>query len=289
MNFVIISGLSGAGKSQAKKTFEDFGYYCVDNLPPSLIPNFIELISQSTENISNVALVIDIRGGKFFNDLQYQLNLLKEKSYDYKIFYFEADDQVLLKRFKESRRSHPLDLTGRIEDALAEEKTILSALKENADYVINTSYTTLGELKKQILKYLDNEEQHLQMSLTFMSFGFKKGIPMDADFVFDVRFLPNPYYVESLRHLTGNQSEVSDYVMKFEESQIFLDKIKDMLNYAIPQFTNDGRSQLIVAVGCTGGQHRSVSFVNALTKHYDAVGYVTTSVHRDAKKVGADS
>lgn len=288
MNFVIISGLSGAGKSQAKKTFEDFGYYCVDNLPPSLIPNFIELISQSTENISNVALVIDIRGGKFFNDLQYQLNLLKEKSYDYKIFYFEADDQVLLKRFKESRRSHPLDLTGRIEDALAEEKNILSALKENADYVINTSYTTLGELKKQILKYLDNEEQHLQMSLTFMSFGFKKGIPMDADFVFDVRFLPNPYYVESLRHLTGNQSEVSDYVMKFEESQIFLDKIKDMLNYAIPQFTNDGRSQLIIAVGCTGGQHRSVSFVNALAKHYDAQGYMTTPVHRDAKKVGTD-
>lgn len=289
MNFVIISGQSGAGKSQAKKTFEDIGYYCVDNLPPSLIPNFIELIGQSTENISNIALVIDIRGGKFFNDLQNQLKHLKDIGYAYEIFYFEADDAVLLKRFKESRRSHPLDLTGRIEDALAEERRILSVLKEQADFVINTSYTTHAELKKQILKHLDDEEQHLQMSLTFMSFGFKKGIPLDADFVFDVRFLPNPYYVESLRHLTGNQSEVSDYVMKFEESQIFLSKIREMLDYAIPQFTNDGRSQLVVAIGCTGGQHRSVSFVNALTKYYDKIGHVATAVHRDAKKVGGDA
>lgn len=286
MNFVIISGQSGAGKSQAKKTFEDIGYYCVDNLPPSLIPNFLELISQSTENISNIALVIDIRGGKFFNDLQNQLKMLAESGYSFKIFFFEADDSVLIKRFKESRRSHPLDLTGRIEDALAEEKRILSVLKENADSVINTSYTNHAELKKQILKHLSDEEQQLQMSLTFMSFGFKKGIPTDSDFVFDVRFLPNPYYVESLRHLTGNQSEVSEYVMKFEESQLFLQKMIDMLDYAIPQFTNDGRSQLIISVGCTGGQHRSVSFVNALKNYYENKGFMATSVHRDAKKVG---
>ncbi|MGX8797434.1 RNase adapter RapZ [Fusibacter sp. JL298sf-3] len=288
MNFVIISGQSGAGKSQAKKAFEDFGYYCVDNLPPSLIPNFIELIEQSSENISNIALVIDIRGGKFFSDLQRNLSDLRDRGYAFKIFYFEADDKVLIKRFKESRRSHPLDLAGRIEDAIAEEKRRLNVLKEKADYVINTSYLTHAALKKKLLKALDSDDQHLHMALTFMSFGFKKGIPLDSDFVFDVRFLPNPYYIEALRHLTGNQQEVREYVMNFDESKAFLDQIVQMLDFAIPFFTNDGRSQLVVAVGCTGGQHRSVSFANVLADHYEAQGFLTSKVHRDAKRVGGE-
>ncbi len=285
MNFVIISGQSGAGKSQAKKTFEDFGYYCVDNLPPSLIPNFIELLEQNTEQIANIALVIDIRGGKFFKDLKTNLEVLRTKKYDFKIFYFEADDEVLLKRFKESRRTHPLDPSGRIEDAIEQEKTMLEALRDEADFVINTSHTTQAQLKTEITKHLESGSHALQMSLTFVSFGFKRGIPMDSDFVFDVRFLPNPFYIESLRGLTGNQTEVREYVLSFDESVAFLEHIKGMLNFAIPHFTKDGRSQLVVSVGCTGGQHRSVSFINALTDYYKGLGHHVTTVHRDAKKV----
>lgn len=285
MNFVIISGQSGAGKSQAKKTFEDYGYYCVDNLPPSLIPNFIELLEQNTEQIANIALVIDIRGGKFFKDLKTHLDALREKRYDFKIFYFEADDDVLLKRFKESRRTHPLDPNGRIEEAIEQEKTLLRTLRDEADIVINTSHTTQAQLKNEITKYLDSGEQSLQMSLTLVSFGFKRGVPMDSDFVFDVRFLPNPFYIESLRGLTGNQTEVRDYVLSFDESKDFLEHIKGLLNFAIPHFTKDGRSQLVVSVGCTGGQHRSVSFINALSEYYKSLGHMVTTVHRDAKKV----
>lgn len=285
MNFVILSGQSGAGKSQAKKAFEDFGYYCVDNLPPSLIPNFIELLEQSAENIMNIALVIDIRGGKFFKDLEHELNLLDEKGYTYSIFYFEADDEVLLKRYKEARRSHPFDPNGRIKDAIQGEKQCLEALRHRSDFVINTSHKTQAQLKETILRSLDTGSEQPQMSMTFLSFGFKKGVPLDADFIFDVRFLPNPFYVEELRHLTGNQEEVRSYVMKFKESQIFFQHIVAMLDYAIPHFTKDGRSQLVIAVGCTGGQHRSVSFTNELADYYSERGHHIFTVHRDARVV----
>lgn len=285
MNFVIISGQSGAGKSQAKKVFEDYGYYCVDNLPPSLIPNFIELLEQSAENISNIALVIDIRGGKFFKDLKAHLEALRDKRYDFKIFYFEADNAVLLKRFKESRRTHPLNPSGRIEEAIEQENQMLAALKEEADFVIDTSNTTHGDLKNEITKCLGDGSKTLQMSLTLVSFGYKKGIPLDSDFVFDVRFLPNPFYVEHLRGLTGNQSEVKEFVMSFEESKQFMHHIQNMLDFSMPHFTKDGRSQLVVSVGCTGGQHRSVSFINALSDYYIKSGHHVTTVHRDAKKV----
>lgn len=285
MNFVILSGQSGAGKSQAKKAFEDFGYYCVDNLPPSLIPNFIELLEQSAENIMNIALVIDIRGGKFFKDLEHELNLLDEKGYSYSIFYFEADDDVLLKRYKEARRSHPFDPNARIKDAIQGEKQCLEALRHRSDFVINTSHKTQAQLKETVLRSLDTGSEQPQMSMTFLSFGFKKGVPLDADFIFDVRFLPNPFYVEELRHLTGNQEEVRSYVMKFKESQIFFQHIVDMLDYAIPHFTKDGRSQLVIAVGCTGGQHRSVSFTNELSSYYKERGHHIFTVHRDARVV----
>lgn len=284
MNFIIISGQSGAGKSQAKKVFEDLGFYCVDNLPPSLIPSFIELLEQSSENISNIALVIDIRGGKFFKDLENNLELLKSKEYPYKIFYFEANDDVILKRFKETRRTHPLDPSGRIEDAIIAEKDLLETLKNKADYVINTSTTNQAELKNEISRYLEIDEAKSSISLTLISFGFKKGIPLDSDFVFDVRFLPNPFYIESLRGLTGNDEPVSDYVLGFEESNNLMVHIKNLLDYSLSCFEKDGRMQLVVSIGCTGGQHRSVTFINALAKHFDNHGYNIKIVHRDIKK-----
>jgi UPF0042 nucleotide-binding protein len=285
MNFIIISGQSGAGKSQAKKVFEDLGYYCVDNLPPTLIPNFIDLLEQSTENIKNIALVIDIRGGKFFKDLEKNLLLLDRKNYAYKIFYFEANDDVLIKRFKETRRTHPLDPNARIEDALVMEKEMLEALRNQADYVINTSEINHAELKKEITRYLEIDESTNPIALTFISFGFKKGIPLDSDFVFDVRFLPNPFYNESLRRLTGNDAPVSDYVMSFEESQVFFEHIKSLLEYALSYFQQDGRMQLVVSVGCTGGQHRSVTFVNRLADYFEIKGYPVRKVHKEIKKV----
>lgn len=283
MNFIIISGQSGAGKSQAKKVFEDLGYYCIDNLPPSLIPNFIELLEQNSQEINNIALVIDIRGGKFFKDLEDNLKLLQQKAYDYRIFYFEANDEVLIKRYKETRRSHPLDPSARIEVCLEKEKEILFTLREEADFVINTSTMTQAKLKTEISRYLDIKEESQQIALTIMSFGYKKGVPLDADFVFDVRFLPNPYYVEELRPLNGNDIRVSSYVMSFEESNKYLGHIKALLEYAVPMFVRDGRGQLVIAIGCTGGQHRSVTYVNELYKSFNENGYNVALVHRDAK------
>ncbi len=284
MNFVIISGQSGAGKSQAKKVFEDLGYYCVDNLPPSLIPSFLDLIKQSTENITHIALVIDIRGGQFFKDLERHLTDLEQHGYPFKIFYFEASESVLLKRFKETRRTHPLEPSGRIEDVIKEEIKRLEKLRTRADYVIDTSETIQAQLKHEIERCLDIPEAKKKLSITILSFGFKKGIPMDSDFLFDVRFLPNPFYLEALRHQTGNDHAVSDYVMSFKESDKMLTHIKNMMDFAIPHFETDGRSQLVIAVGCTGGQHRSVTFANLLGAHYKLKGYTVHTIHRDIHK-----
>lgn len=286
MNFIIISGQSGAGKSQAKKVFEDLGFYCVDNLPPSLIPNFIELLAQNSENINNVALVIDIRGGKFFKDLEDNMALMNEKGFTYRVLYLEADDDVILKRFKETRRTHPLDPNGRIEDAIQSEKKLLASLKSQASFVINTNTTTQAQLKAAITKALEMDESESKLNVAFVSFGFKKGLPLDSDFIFDVRFLPNPHYIEALRPLTGNDQQVSSYVMSFEESRATLDQIVTFLNFIIPQMVKDGRAQLVIAIGCTGGQHRSVTFANVLAEHYLKQGYAAAAVHRDAKRDG---
>jgi len=281
MNFIIISGQSGAGKSQAKKVFEDFGYYCIDNLPPSLIPNFVELLEQNSEGIYNIALVIDIRGGKFFKDLEKNLQKLSLRKYDYKIFYFEASDEVLLKRFKETRRTHPLDPMGQIEMAIKEEKTLLDTLKKSADFVINTDNLTQSNLKQEISKALKISESSDSISITLMSFGFKSGVPKDVDYVFDVRFLPNPFYDESLRYSNGNDKDVRAYVMDFEESQTFKKILIGLFDFIFPRFIKEGRAQLVIGIGCTGGQHRSVTFVNELTEYYREKGYTIKRIHRE--------
>lgn len=286
MNFIIITGQSGAGKSQATKVFEDFGFYCVDNLPPSLIPNFIELLEQNSENINNVALVIDIRGGKFFKDLEDNMALLTQKGFAYRILYLEADDDIILKRFKETRRTHPLDPNGRIEDAIQSEKKLLASLKTQANFVINTNTTTQAQLKQAISNALEMHDIENKLNIAFVSFGFKKGLPLDSDFIFDLRFLPNPHYLEELRPLTGNDIEVSRYVMGFTESRDFLKQLIIFIDFVIPKMIKDGRSQLVISIGCTGGQHRSVTFANALAEHYKQSGFAARAVHRDAKKDG---
>lgn len=281
MKITIISGLSGAGKSQAVKALEDLGYYCVDNIPPVLVPKFAELCSSSTEGIDKLGLVMDIRGGRFFDDIFESLDGLDRKGLSYDILFLEASDGALVKRFKETRRSHPMAREGRIEVGISRERKKLAPLKDRADIIIDTSDMTANQLKNEISKtYLEGAVPSI--TLTLLSFGFKEGIPVDADLVFDVRFLPNPFYIEELRPMTGNDAPVQEYVMSFDESRIFMDKLMDMLLFLIPQYIKEGKSQLTIAIGCTGGKHRSVTLTNKLGDALKDAGNRVVVVHRDA-------
>jgi UPF0042 nucleotide-binding protein len=284
MEFVIISGLSGAGKTQAKKIFEDNEYYCIDNLPPALISNFIDLCDTNIESIDKVALVSDVRNKLFFYELSINLEKLKNKNFKYSILFLEADTQTLINRYKETRRTHPLKPNGSIEKAIEEEREILSELREKADYILKTDNYNLTELKNEINKIFSNNENDYEMNIVFKSFGFKKGIPLDADFIFDVRFLPNPYYIEDLRYKTGNDKEVRDYVMSFEESKEIYKRIKSVIDYATRVCRKNERKQVIIAVGCTGGHHRSVTFINNLYDDMKTKYKNLTKVHRDIVK-----
>lgn len=283
MDFVIVSGLSGAGKSQAKKVLEDMDFYCVDNLPPSLIPQFVDLAQSNTENLNKVGLVCDIRGGKFFMDLNTSLEYLESLDIDYKILFFEASTEVLIKRFKETRRSHPLNPDGRIEDCIEEERQMLEDLRDRADLIVDTSGLTLGQLKQSINVAFEERLQQRELLVQVMSFGFKRGIPRDADMVFDARFLPNPYYLESLRFKSGNDQEVRDYVMQFPDALTYFEHITKTVTFITPLCKKEGRSQLVVAIGCTGGQHRSVTFANNLYEYLKVRDYNVKVTHRDVK------
>lgn len=281
MKFVIITGLSGAGKSQAMKCMEDLGFYCVDNLPPVLISKFAELCFNSNGEIQKIALVIDIRGGKFFDDLFDSLENLKSNGYKYEILFLEASDETLIKRFKETRRTHPLSPEGRIIDGIKAEREKLDELKEKADKIIDTSKMTPGELKKKIRKiYLEGSESN-NILISILSFGFKKGIPLDADLVFDVRFLPNPHYIEELREFTGNDIKIQEFVMKWPESIEFVKKLNEMIDFLIPYYIREGKMQLVIAIGCTGGKHRSVTVANILYEYLKNKGHRVNIDHRD--------
>ncbi len=274
MEFVIITGMSGAGKSQAVKVLEDMNYYCMDNLPPMLLPNFAELCKASTKSVDKVAVVVDIRGGIFFNDLFTSLDALSENGIKYSILYLDATDDELVKRYKELRRPHPLSTTG----------IILDGIKEESNYIIDTTNLKLGRLKEEIISiFMDGKISH-NLTLTFISFGYKYGIPHDSDLVFDVRFLPNPYYVETLKALTGNQKEVQEYVMKYDVSKVFLNKLIDILEFLLPNYIKEGKSNLVVAIGCTGGKHRSVTIANKLADYFGNDNYRVTISHRDEMK-----
>lgn len=284
MEFVIITGMSGAGKSQAVKVLEDLNYYCMDNLPPMLLPNFAELCKASTKTVDKVAVVVDIRGGIFFDDLFTSLEVLKEKGIKYSILFLDAGDDELVKRYKELRRPHPLSETGIIIDGIKKEREILINVKQKSDYIIDTTSLKLGRLKEEVTRiFLEGKIYH-NLTVSFVSFGYKYGIPSDSDLVFDVRFLPNPYYIESLKYLTGNNAEVQDYVMSNDVSVDFLNRLIDMLKFLLPNYIQEGKSNLIISIGCTGGKHRSVTIANKLAEHFGKENYRVTVSHRDEFK-----
>ncbi|PSR27257.1 MAG: RNase adapter RapZ [Sulfobacillus thermosulfidooxidans] len=280
VRLVIITGLSGAGRSEAMRVFEDLGYFCVDNLPPNLISKFAELLQKSPE-VQGAALVMDIRGGVFFSELQGSLNELDASQLPYQILYLEADEETLIRRYKMSRRRHPLETQGRLVDALRKEKEALRELRGKADVIIDTSGLTALQLRQRISDVfrLDGIQSLFQVRL--VSFGFKHGLPKDADLVFDVRYLPNPYYVEELRSKTGNDEEVDQYVMRFPQAKETLDKLANLLDFLIPQFQQEGKPQVTIGIGCTGGQHRSVVFANRLKDLLTQAGHQALVEHRD--------
>lgn len=283
MKIVIITGLSGGGKSEVLNILEDRGYYCMDNLPPALLLDFVKLCEKAQQVINKVAIVLDIRSGKFFTDLFENLDILKERGFNYEILFLESSDKILIKRFKELRRPHPLNLDGSIIDGIHKEREILETVKSQADYIIDTSELSKSVLQKEILDIFFEGKKSKNVTVSIISFGFKRGIPLDVDLLFDVRFLPNPYYIEELRERTGNDQSVQDYVMKWKEAQIFFEKLKDMIEFLIPYYTKEGKTQLIIGIGCTGGKHRSVTLSNKLYEYLTEQNFRTTIEHRDIK------
>ena len=285
MRFVIVTGMSGSGKRTAMKMLEDAGFYCVDNLPVALIEKFVELIMMPASEVNKVALGLDVRADQSFGGVRRILDQLKENGYLFEILFLEADDNVLLKRYKETRRLHPLSPEGRVVDGIHKEREILKEIRERADYIIDTSQLLTRELKEEIDDIFVRNKEYNSLIVTILSFGFKKGIPADADLVFDVRFLPNPFYIDELKYKTGNDKEVQDYVMAFPEAHVFLEKLTDMLTFLIPNYVKEGKHQLVIGIGCTGGKHRSVTLANALYgKLKDHGTYGVNLYHRDEGK-----
>lgn len=280
---VIITGMSGAGKTVAIQSFEDLGYYCVDNLPPALLPKFLELMRDSSNNIRKVALVMDLRGREFFDSLFESLDIVgREDWLEGHILFLDAKNEALVRRYKETRRSHPLSNGGLPLNGIKQERQILDELLGRAQRIIDTSTLKPRQLREKILKVYAADEQET-FSVHFQSFGFKYGLPIDADLVFDVRFLPNPHYVPSLQPLTGLDKDVASYVFKWSDTQIFQEKINDLLKFMLPQYKKEGKSQLVVAIGCTGGQHRSVALAEHFAKEV-STQYTSHVTHRDIDK-----
>ncbi len=258
VRFVVVTGMSGAGKTQALRHFEDLGFFCVDNLPPALLPKFAELCSQSADKFSQVAVVMDIRGGEWFDSVTEALLYLKANNYHYEILFLEAEEDVLIRRYKEVRRRHPLSGDGSILDGIRHEKKRLQELRQRADRIINTTDLTPQQLKTEIHAFFVEEVTAENLIIRVLSFGFKHGLPLDADLIFDVRFLPNPHYVPELRHFPGTEGPVKAYVLKWPEAQQFLHHLGDMLEFLIPLYIREGKTHLVIGIGCTGGMHRSV-------------------------------
>ena len=283
MRFVVVTGMSGGGKTAALKMLEDMGFYCVDNLPVFLIEKFVELIAMPNSEISKVALGLDVRADQSFADATRILDELRERGYQFEILFMDAREPVLIKRYKETRRVHPLAPEGRVEDGVRKEREVLGNIRKSADYVIDTSKLLTRELKEELERIFIKNEEYNSLMVTVMSFGFKHGIPADADLVFDVRFLPNPFYIDELKKKTGNDKEVQDYVMSFRESEDFMTKLVDMVQFLIPNYVKEGKYSLVIAIGCTGGKHRSVTLANELYKRMKNQGnYGLKLYHRDA-------
>ncbi len=285
MRLVIVTGMSGGGKRTAMKMLEDVGFYCVDNLPVSFIEKFVGLVSAPNNEISKVALGLDARANQSFEEVERILENLRKDGCKFEILFMDASDQVLLKRYKETRRVHPLAPADRVEDGIAREREILKEIKGKADYVIDSSSLLTRELKEELDRIFVQNKEYNSLMINIVSFGFKNGIPADADLVFDVRFLPNPFYIDELKHKTGKDKEVQDYVMQYEESAVFLDKLEDLLEFLIPNYVKEGKYQLVIGIGCTGGKHRSVTLANELYKRMKGKGnYGLKLSHRDIKQ-----
>lgn len=294
MRFVIVTGMSGGGKRTALKMLEDIGFYCVDNLPVPLLEKFFELIVTPNSEISKLALGLDVRADQNFKEAEDILRKMKEDGYSFELLFMEASDAVLIKRYKESRRIHPLAMSQTddrethqtaavsLEDGIKKERKILENVKKKADYIFDTSNLLTRVLKEELDKIFVQNEEYNNLMIRIISFGFKYGIPADADMVFDVRFLPNPFYIDELKHLTGNDKAVQDYVMSYPEAGEFLDKLCDMLSFLLPNYVKEGKHQLVIGIGCTGGKHRSVTLANELFRRMnDKRKYGLTITHRD--------
>lgn len=269
MRFVIVTGMSGAGKSTALKMLEDVGYFCVDNLPFPLITKLSELTSMPSTEINKIAVGVDIRSGNSFSEFENILDELIQAGFQFEILFLDSKDDVLIKRYKETRRNHPLAKEGRLDEGIQKERRKLEDLRKRADYILDTSNMLTRELKTELNKIFVENKEFKNIYVTVCSFGFKYGIPSDADLVFDVRFLPNPYYIEHLRYQTGNDTEIREFVMANESAKEFLQKLKDMVRFLIPNYISEGKHQLVIAIGCTGGKHRSVTLANEL---YESLG-----------------
>ncbi len=284
MECVIVTGMSGAGKSLVLKYLEDIGYFCVDNLPTALLPTFVEICGNNSTEMEKVALGIDIRGGKRFDDLLRFLDNDYSADVNFVVLFLEASDSTLIKRYKETRRMHPLMKGGTIQSGIIAERELLKNVRAKADYIIDTTGMLTRSLKAQINEIFLNKKDFNSMIISVMSFGFKYGIPPEADLVFDVRFLPNPFYIPEMRNLTGLDETVSSFVLKSDEAAAFSDKLCDMIEFLIPNYKNEGKTSLVIAFGCTGGKHRSVTFAELLYKHLSDKGYSVLSSHRDIDK-----
>lgn len=285
MQFVVITGMSGSGKSSAVDVLEDMGYYCIDNMPPELMTKFADICAKSDGKITKVAFVVDIRGGDFFLNLIDTVNELRSNHHDVKILFLDSSDDVIVRRYKETRRKHPLDevCSGNIRRAVNSERELLSEIKEHSDYYIDTSLTSTSQFKQRVNEiFLDENDDFMRIDV--VSFGFKYGNYTEADLVFDVRCLPNPFYVPELKNKTGLQSEVSGYVLKFAEAQTLLAKLKDLIDFLVPLYKKEGKSQLVIAFGCTGGKHRSVTFAEAVAQHLTDENLKIRINHRDIEK-----
>ena len=285
MQFLIVTGISGSGKSTALNVLEDIGYYCIDNMPPELIPKFADVCAGSNGKIDKVAFVIDVRAGDLFSPLKNIISELKTENFNLKILYLDSSDDVIVRRYKETRRKHPLDelSNGDIRKAIANERSILVPIKELSDYYIDTSITSTSQFRERMYSiFLDSEDEY--MNIDVRSFGFKFGPMTDGDLIFDVRCLPNPFYIPELKEKTGLDSAVSEYVMSFDNAQILFKKLTDLLDFLIPLYKKEGKSQLVIAFGCTGGKHRSVTFAEGLAKHLMEKNHKVRISHRDIEK-----
>lgn len=285
MKLVIVTGMSGAGRSTAMKMLEDMGFFCIDNLPVPLVGKLVGFSNTFSQENQKIAIGIDVRNGDALGELPDTLQELKQKQASFRILFLDAEDEILIKRYKETRRNHPLASGERVEKGLELERERMKYLKEHADYIIDTSQLLTRELKGELEKIFIQDKEYKNLFVTILSFGFKYGIPSDSDIVMDVRFLPNPYYVEGLRPKTGNDKEIQDYVMQFPEAGEFVDKLEDLISFLIPKYIEEGKNQLVISIGCTGGKHRSVTLANELYNRLkDQTEYGLKIEHRDIGK-----